>query len=377
MSWSREDRPNDVIRLLAVFGTRPEAVKMAPLIRLLKEDARFECRVCVSAQHRELLDAALEEFGIEPDWDLDVMRSSQSMAEVAGRVLLGLEGPITEYRPDMVLVHGDTATGLAAALCAFYCGVPVAHVEAGLRTWSRYSPFPEEMNRQLIGRIAELHFAPTQISRDNLIKEGVPADRIVVTGNTAMDALRLFGGDASEEPERPYVLLTCHRRENLGRNYGEILSAAVKAAEEFPDTDFIYIRHPSPEIAELSRGIKGPDNFRTEDPVSYRKMTELIRSCLFVVTDSGGLQEEVPALGKPVLIVRDSTERPEAVEAGGARLAGTEQGEILREMRRLLTDEDAYAAMSGPRTPYGDGHAGERMIDALYDYFKTHRESDI
>ena len=377
MSLSREERPNDVIKLLAVFGTRPEAVKMAPLIRLLKEDPRFECRVCVSAQHRELLDAALLEFGIEPDWDLDVMRPAQSMAEVAGRVLRGLEGPIREYRPDMVLVHGDTATGLAAALCAFYCGVPAAHVEAGLRTWNRYSPFPEEMNRQLIGRLAELHFAPTELSRENLIKEGVPEGSIFVTGNTAMDALRLFGGEPPEAPERPFVLVTCHRRENLGRNYREILSAAVSAAEEFPDIDVIYIRHPSPEIAELSKEIKGPVNFRTEEPVSYRRMTELIRSCLFAVTDSGGLQEEVPALGKPVLVVRDSTERPEAVKAGGARLAGTDREEILREMRLLLTDKDAYAAMSGTRTPYGDGHASERMIDALYDYFKTHRKSDI
>ena len=377
MSLSREERPNDVIKLLAVFGTRPEAVKMAPLIRLLKEDPRFECRVCVSAQHRELLDAALLEFGIEPDWDLDVMRPAQSMAEVAGRVLIGLEGPIREYRPDMVLVHGDTATGLAAALCAFYCGVPAAHVEAGLRTWNRYSPFPEEMNRQLIGKLAELHFAPTELSRENLIKEGVPEGRIFVTGNTAMDALRLFVGEPPEAPERPFVLVTCHRRENLGRNYREILSAAVSAAEEFPEIDVLYIRHPSPEIAELSKEIKGPENFRTEEPVSYRRMTELIRSCLFAVTDSGGLQEEVPALGKPVLVVRDSTERPEAVKAGGARLAGTDREEILREMRLLLTDKDAYAAMSGTRTPYGDGHASERMIDALYDYFKTHRKSDI
>ena len=377
MSLSREERPNDVIKLLAVFGTRPEAVKMAPLIRLLKEDPRFECRVCVSAQHRELLDAALLEFGIEPDWDLDVMRPAQSMAEVAGRVLIGLEGPIREYRPDMVLVHGDTATGLAAALCAFYCGVPAAHVEAGLRTWNRYSPFPEEMNRQLIGKLAELHFAPTELSRENLIKEGVPEGRIFVTGNTAMDALRLFVGEPPEAPERPFVLVTCHRRENLGRNYREILSAAVSAAEEFPEIDVVYIRHPSPEIAELSKEIKGPENFRTEAPVSYRRMTELIRSCLFAVTDSGGLQEEVPALGKPVLVVRDSTERPEAVKAGGARLAGTDREEILREMRLLLTDKDAYAAMSGTRTPYGDGHASERMIDALYDYFKTHRKSDI
>ena len=377
MSLSREERPNDVIKLLAVFGTRPEAVKMAPLIRLLKEDPRFECRVCVSAQHRELLDAALLEFGIEPDWDLDVMRPAQSMAEVAGRVLIGLEGPIREYRPDMVLVHGDTATGLAAALCAFYCGVPAAHVEAGLRTWNRYSPFPEEMNRQLIGKLAELHFAPTELSRENLIKEGVPEGRIFVTGNTAMDALRLFVGEPPEAPERPFVLVTCHRRENLGRNYREILSAAVSAAEEFPEIDVVYIRHPSPEIAELSREIKGPENFRTEEPVSYSRMTELIRSCLFAVTDSGGLQEEVPALGKPVLVVRDSTERPEAVKAGGARLAGTDREEILREMRLLLTDKDAYAAMSGTRTPYGDGHASERMIDALYDYFKTHRKSDI
>ena len=377
MSVSREERPNDVIKLLAVFGTRPEAVKMAPLIRLLKEDPRFECRVCVSAQHRELLDAALLEFGIEPDWDLDVMRPAQSMAEVAGRVLIGLEGPIREYRPDMVLVHGDTATGLAAALCAFYCGVPAAHVEAGLRTWNRYSPFPEEMNRQLIGKLAELHFAPTELCRENLIKEGVPEGRIFVTGNTAMDALRLFVGEPPEAPERPFVLVTCHRRENLGRNYREILSAAVSAAEEFPEIDVVYIRHPSPEIAELSKEIKGPENFRTEEPVSYRRMTELIRSCLFAVTDSGGLQEEVPALGKPVLVVRDSTERPEAVKAGGARLAGTDREEILREMRLLLTDKDAYAAMSGTRTPYGDGHASERMIDALYDYFKTHRKSDI
>ena len=359
----------EAVSILAVFGTRPEAIKMAPVIRRLKQDKRFECKVCVSGQHRELLDSVLKDMDIVPDHDLNVMREGQGFAEVAGKVMLGLDEYLGTYTPDMILVHGDTTTSVAAALCAFYRGIPVAHVEAGLRTGVKTSPYPEELNRQLTSRIADLHFAPSETAKNNLIAEGVPEERIIVTGNTAIDAIRLAGGGLPKRTGRPYAVVTCHRKENILYHIADIIGAVAGAASVFTDMDFIYLMHPSPEVRNAVSQIAVPQNFRIMDPVPYRQMLELIKGCSFMITDSGGLQEEAPTLGKPVLLTRDTTERPEAVAAGNVMVIGTDPQDIVNSISMLVTNSSVYESMSQFSSPYGDGHAADMIVDVLAQCF--------
>ena len=357
------------VKVLAVFGTRPEAIKMAPVIKLLQKDKRFECKVCVSGQHRELLDGVLKDLEIAPDHDLNVMRDGQGFAEVAGKVMLGLDEYLNTYAPDLMLVHGDTTTSVASALCAFYRGIPVAHIEAGLRTGVKTSPYPEEVNRQLTSRIADLHFAPSQTAMNNLIAEGVPQERIIVTGNTAIDAVRLAGGGMPKRTGRPYALVTCHRKENILYHITDIIGAVAAAASVFDAMDFIYLMHPSPEVKSAVSQIAVPQNFKIMDPVPYKQMLELIKGCSFIVTDSGGLQEEAPTLGKPVLLTRDTTERPEAVAAGNVMVVGTDTQSIIDSISMLITNADVYKSMSQFSSPYGDGHAAEKIVDVLAQCF--------
>jgi UDP-N-acetylglucosamine 2-epimerase (non-hydrolysing) len=368
-------RPLDV---LLVFGTRPEAIKMAPVHRALAQDPRFRVRVCVTAQHREMLDQVLELFGIEPEYDLDLMRPGQDLSAITGSVLEGLKGVLEEAAPDYVLVHGDTTTTMAASLAAYYARVPVGHVEAGLRTGDIYSPWPEEMNRRLTGSIATLHFAPTEAARANLQREGVDDARIAVTGNTVIDALltmveraRAGGeGEFSERFEgidldRRLVLVTGHRRENFGGGFERICQALAELSRT-PDVEIVYPVHLNPNVQEPVHRILGSlPNVHLIAPQEYLPFLFLMDRAHLIITDSGGIQEEAPSLGKPVLVMRDTTERPEAVEAGTVRLVGTDAKVIVDAARTLLEDEDEYRSMSFAHNPYGDGAASQRIADAL------------
>ena len=366
-------------RVMLVFGTRPEAVKMAPLIGALQADAEaFDTVVCVTGQHRRMLDQVLGVFGITPDYDLNIMRPGQDLYDITARVLTQMRSVLAEARPDIVLVHGDTTTSMAAALAAFYQHIPVGHVEAGLRTHNVLSPWPEEMNRQLTARMARWHFAPTATGRQNLLAEGIDDSRIYVTGNTVIDALRLIttrmGIDYTAEPARQLVLVTGHRRENFGSGFVNICQALKTLSERYPDVRFVYPVHPNPQVrSTVNRffGI-GPDvehaevgNLHFVQPLGYVDFVRLMAQSTLVLTDSGGVQEEAPGLGKPVLVMRDTTERPEAVEAGTVRLVGTDPECIVAEVSRLLDDPEAYRAMSHAVNPYGDGHACERILQVL------------
>ena len=362
------------LRVLSVFGTRPEAIKMCPLALELARRPALESLVCVTAQHREMLDGVLRCFGVTPDYDLDIMESGQTLSSITGRVLEGL-GPVLEAaKPDLVLVHGDTTTTFAGALSAFYHRVPVGHVEAGLRTYDRWSPYPEELNRCLVGRLAELHFAPTARNRDNLRREAVEG-RIFVTGNTVIDAMAYTVNDrpfASAALNRVdfrssrVVAMTCPRRENYGEPMDNIFSAVRDLALAFPDVTVVYPVHLSPVVQHAARAhLEGLPNVLLTEPLDAMDMHKLMDRSDLVMTDSGGLQEEAPALGKPVLVLRRETERPEAVEAGTVALAGTEREAIVRLATELLTDPDRYAAMARAVNPYGDGHACGRIADAI------------
>ena len=362
------------IRVLSVFGTRPEAIKMCPLALTLRQRPEFESLVCVTAQHREMLDSVLKTFALRPDYDLDLMEPRQTLSSITAKVLTGLGAVLREARPDIVLVHGDTTTTFAAALAAFYEKVPVGHVEAGLRTYDRWSPYPEEMNRSLVGRIAEYHFAPTARNRENLEREAVQG-RIFVTGNTVIDAMRYtvndapFACDALNDPAlagRRLVAMTCHRRENYGAPMERIFAAVAALAERFPDITVVYPVHLSPVVQNAARkALGGIPNVLLTDPLDAMDMHKLLARSTLVLTDSGGLQEEAPALGRPVLVLRRETERPEAVEAGTVALAGTETAPILRLATELLTDRSKYDAMAHAVNPYGDGRACDRIADAL------------
>ena len=361
------------LRVLSVFGTRPEAIKMCPLALALREHPMIESRVCVTAQHREMLDSVMETFHLTPDYDLDIMEPRQTLATVTGKILSQLSGVLREARPQIVLVHGDTTTTFASALAAFYEKIPVGHVEAGLRTFDRWSPYPEEMNRSLVGRIAEYHFAPTARNRANLEREAV-GGRIFVTGNTVIDAMRYTVNEAPFAcPElnrldfgRRIVTMTCHRRENYGQPMENIFSAVADLAAAHPEITVVYPVHLSPEVQRAARAhLAQIPNILLTAPLDAMDMHKLMNRSYFVMTDSGGLQEEAPALGKPVLVLRRETERPEAVEAGTVILAGTEREQIFRHADRLLSDRAHYDAMARAVNPYGDGNACRRIVDAL------------
>ncbi len=381
------------MKILLVFGTRPEAIKMAPLVKVLqKHKNKFEVSVCVTGQHRQMLDQVLSLFEITPDYDLNIMRQGQDLYDVTARVLLGMRDVLTSAKPDVVLVHGDTTTSTAVALAAFYQQIPVGHVEAGLRTRNIYSPWPEEMNRQLTGRIAIWHFAPTPLSKQNLLQEGVADEQIVVTGNTVIDALYLVidkikydselkrelaqrlivaGYDTARLYEnRRLVLITGHRRENFGDGFLSMCRAIKNLAERYPDVDFVYPMHLNPNVRKPIHEVFGEDisdlsNMFFIEPLEYLSFVYLMAQAHIVLTDSGGIQEEAPGLGKPVLVMRDTTERPEALEAGTVRLVGTEYGKIISSVSDLLDDESLYRRMSQAVNPYGDGKACERIATAL------------
>lgn len=366
---------------MTVFGTRPEAIKMAPLVLGLAADPRFEAQVCVTAQHREMLDQVVDLFGIVPDFDLDVMTSGQDLYGVTATILTGLKSVLETARPDMVLVHGDTATTLSATLASYYARIPVGHVEAGLRTGNLYSPWPEEGNRRVTGALAALHFAPTETSRRSLLRENVPDEWIVVTGNTVVDALlqmvERLRTDAALDADmtqrfgllasgRRMVLVTGHRRESFGGGFERICQALRRVSERFADVDVVYPMHLNPNVREpVQRILGGASNIHLIEPQDYLPFVWLMNRAHVIVTDSGGIQEEAPSLGKPVLVMRDTTERPEAVEAGTVRLVGTQTDAIFDWTARLLTDQSAYDEMSLAHNPYGDGKAVTRILNAL------------
>ncbi|WP_290095112.1 non-hydrolyzing UDP-N-acetylglucosamine 2-epimerase [Paramuribaculum intestinale] len=380
-------------KIMLVFGTRPEAIKMAPLVKeFQKHPDKFQTIVCVTGQHRQMLDQVLEIFDIRPDFDLDIMKQGQDLYDVTARVLTGMRDVLSEARPDVVLVHGDTTTSTAAALAAFYQQIPVGHVEAGLRTHNIYSPWPEEMNRQITGRIATHHFAPTPLSRENLMAEGVSADRIAATGNTVIDALYMVVDKIRRDTDlgcrlgtelksagydvdrlsggRKMVLITGHRRENFGDGFISMCRAIKALTEKYPDVDFVYPMHLNPNVRKaihevFGENLTGLGNMFFIEPLEYLSFVYLMEKSTIVLTDSGGIQEEAPGLGKPVLVMRDTTERPEALAAGTVKLVGTDYDRIVHEVSRLLDDAGYYESMSKAVNPYGDGLACQRIVTAL------------
>jgi len=367
------------MKVLTVFGTRPEAIKMAPLVKKLNEEPGIESVLCVTAQHREMLDQVLELFELVPDYDLNIMKPNQTINQITSNVLIGLEEIFKKEKPDIVLVHGDTTTTFATSLAAFYQQIRVGHVEAGLRTYDKYSPYPEEMNRVLTGHIADLHFAPTERNRRNLLREAISDDAIFITGNTVIDALlQVADKPYTFEDEtlknidfetRRVITVTCHRRENLGENMEQIFSAIRDIATEFEDTEIIYPVHMNPKVRETANKVLGnAGRIHLIEPLQYQPFSNLMAKSYLIITDSGGIQEEAPSLGKPVLVVRKETERPEAVEAGTVKLAGVSRDTIYQMTKELLTDEAAYVKMAHAVNPYGDGHACERIIRVLLEY---------
>ena len=367
------------LRVMSVFGTRPEAIKMAPLVKELASREGVTSICCVTAQHREMLDSVLEVFDLKPDWDLDIMTPRQTLSTITSKCLLGMDEAIDTLKPDMILVHGDTSTTFAGALSAFYHKVPVGHVEAGLRTYDKYSPFPEEMNRKLVTAIADLYFCPTENNRRNLERENVSGE-VFITGNTVIDALKTtvrkdYHFTTEILNQLPYdstkiLLVTCHRRENYGQPMEDIMSALAEIARTHEDVELVYPVHLSPVVQECAhRHLDGIENVHLIDPLAADEMHNLMARCYLVLTDSGGLQEEAPALGKPVLVLRRETERPEAVEAGTVKLAGVAKEDILTMAHSLITDPQAYAAMAHAVNPYGDGEACRRIADAILWHF--------
>ena len=387
-------------KVLLVFGTRPEAIKMAPLVKKFQENSEFQTMVCVTAQHREMLDQVLDIFEIKPDYDLNIMKQGQDLYDITSRVLLGLRDVLDEINPDFVLVHGDTTTSTAAALAAFYKQIPVVHVEAGLRTNNIYSPWPEEMNRRMTGRLATYHLAPTELSRQNLLKENVDNQDIIITGNTVIDALFWVVNKIKEDDNlastlqknikncgydvnrisrkdartcvstRKLILITGHRRENFGEGFRNICNAIKTLSIKYPDVDFVYPMHLNPNVRRPISEIFGQENEKLSntffiEPLDYLNFIFLMEKADIILTDSGGIQEEAPSLGKPVLVMRDNTERPEALEAGTVKLVGTDYNKIVNEVSQLLESEEAYNKMSKAVNPYGDGLACERIVNFM------------
>lgn len=373
-------------KIVSIFGTRPEAIKMVPVVlELAAHPELFQSKICVTAQHRQMLDRVLKPFDIVPDYDLDIMEPGQDLFDVTCRIMQGLKKVLSFERPDMVLVHGDTTTTLSASLAAYYLKIPVGHIEAGLRTGNKYAPFPEEINRKVAGVLADLHFAPTEAARQNLLAEGVADSCIHVTGNTGIDALLAASNLLSSSsgirqeldtqfsylnPDKRLVLVTGHRRENFGDAFEQICSALLDIADACPEIDIVYPVHLNPNVQEpVQRIVKGAvrKNIHLIQPVDYLPFVYLMNRSTLIITDSGGVQEEAPSLGKPVLVMRETSERPEAVEMGTARLVGSDRGVIVRETLRLLSDPEAYRSMSGVHNPYGDGNAAKRIGKILYN----------
>ena len=377
------------IKVMSVFGTRPEAIKMAPLVRHLAGMPEFESICCLTGQHREMLDSVMEIFRLRGDYDLNIMQARQTLSSITSRTILGMDEVIEQAKPDLILVHGDTSTTFAGALSAFYHQVPVGHVEAGLRTWDKYSPFPEEMNRTLVGDIAALHFCPTINNLRNLEREAVAGEKFI-TGNTVIDAMKttvrenyVFSTPELNELDfkgRRVIALTCHRRENYGKPMRDIMEAVLELVRTHEDIEVVYPVHLSPVVRDCVFSVlKDVPRVHLIDPIDVEEMHNLMARCYLVMTDSGGLQEEAPALGKPVLVLRRETERPEAVKAGTVKLAGVVKEEILRLANELLTDENAYNAMAKAVNPYGDGNACERIAQAILWHFglRSQRPADF
>lgn len=366
-----------MIKVITVFGTRPEAIKMAPLVReLQKHPGEIDCKVAVTAQHREMMDQVLRLFELAPDYDLNIMQAKQSLFDITSRSLSGLQDVFQQEKPDLVLVHGDTTTTFVGALAAYYLQIPVGHVEAGLRTYNKYSPFPEEINRRLTGALSDLHFAPTAQARQNLLREGTPGENIIVTGNTVIDALlaTVQKEYSFSDPDlqsidftnRRILLVTAHRRENLGQPMENICLALKTLTRDYPDVEVVFPVHKNPLVRQVvERILGGLDRVRLIEPLDYQPFANMIKNSYLVLSDSGGLQEESPALGKPVLVLRDTTERPEAVEAGTVRLVGLKQEDIVAAAKNLLDDHQDYDKMANVINPYGDGLASTRIVQGL------------
>lgn len=366
-----------MIKVLSIFGTRPEAIKMAPLVKELEKRKEIESIVCVTAQHREMLDQVLEVFDIKPDYDLNIMKKGQTLSEITSRVLLGLEEVIQKDKPNIILVHGDTTTTFAGALAAFYNQVDIGHVEAGLRTWNKYSPFPEEMNRQMVDRMTDMFFAPTEVSKNNLLNEGIDKNKIYVTGNTAIDAMKYTVKDNYTNEvldwlgDSKFILLTAHRRENLGEPMRNIFKAVRRIVLDNKDVKVIYPIHMNPIVREIASEIlDGIDRVKLIEPLEVFDFHNFINRSYLILTDSGGIQEEAPSLGKPVLVLRDTTERPEGIEAGTLKLVGTDEETIYNETMKLLNNKDEYNKMSKASNPYGDGNASKYIVDAILTKYK-------
>lgn len=378
-----------MIKVMTVFGTRPEAIKMAPLIKQLEECEKTQSIVAVTAQHRQMLDQVLEMFDITPDYDLDIMKQGQTLSQITTRVIEGLEDVIKKADPDIVLVHGDTTTTFAGAIAAFYAQKKIGHVEAGLRTYDKYSPYPEEMNRRLTGQLADLHFSPTIKNKNNLLKENINEDNIFITGNTVIDALKTtVKDDYKFEDEvlanldfenKKVIVMTAHRRENLGKPLQNICEAVREIVLAHPDVELVYPMHMNPAVRNTAKAILGGiDRVHLIEPLDVQELHNAMDRCYMVMTDSGGLQEEAPSLGKPVIVLRSETERPEAVEAGTVLMGGIEKDNIVKLAHMLITDADAYKKIAHTANPYGDGRASERTVDAiLYAFGEGERPVDL
>lgn len=364
-------------KILSIFGTRPEAIKMAPLVKRLEKEEQIESIVCVTAQHRQMLDQVLHTFQLRPDYDLDIMKEHQSLMDITVTVLQKLDVVLQEVKPDMILVHGDTTTAYAAALAAYYQQIPIGHVEAGLRTYDKYSPYPEEMNRQMIDAMCDLCFAPTQVSKENLLKQSIPEDKIIVTGNTVIDAMATTIKDNYHHAILDWVgddkllLVTVHRRENLGAPMRSIFKGIRRVLEDTEHVKAVFPIHYNPAVRAIAKAVFGDcEKMKQIEPLDVFDFHNFQNRAHLILSDSGGIQEEAPSLGKPVLVLRNTTERPEGVAAGTLKLVGTQEEAVYQATMTLLTDENAYQAMSHAANPYGDGHASERIVQAIHEYFK-------
>ena len=366
-----------MIKVMTIFGTRPEAIKMAPLVKELEKRKEIESIVCVTAQHREMLDQVLKVFDIKPNYDLNIMKQGQTLSEITSRVLLGLEEVIKEVKPNIILVHGDTTTTFAGALAAFYNNIDIGHVEAGLRTWNKYSPFPEEMNRQMVDCLTDMYFAPTEVSKNNLLIQGINEDKIYITGNTAIDAMKYTVKDTYYNEifdwvgEDKLILLTAHRRENLGEPMRNIFNAVKRLVLDIPNIKVVYPIHLNPNIRKIADEVIGNnEKIKIIEPLEVIDFHNFINKSYLILTDSGGIQEEAPSLGKPVLVLRDTTERPEGIDAGTLKLVGTDENTIYNETIKLLLDNDEYLKMSKANNPYGDGFASKKIVDEIVNKYK-------